>query len=100
MLAGNGVYPGQRIGMEAAMTLATVPGLPLVVIACLATLPATAGDAVRVTVEEVKVLQLQTYPVRTSLVVSGKKLAGIPVDVAQERKGDEIVVTLTQAATA
>jgi len=81
------------------MKLATLQGAALVVAACLAGAPARSGDAVRVTVDEVKVLQLQTYPPRITLVVSGKRLAGIPVDVSQERQGDEIVVTLTQAAT-
>lgn len=44
----------------------------------------------------VKVLILLTFPVRIQIVVHGKKVLGVDVDVKQERKDKEVIVTMTQ----
>ncbi len=75
-------------------------GVALFLAACFAPSPSATGETARVIVEGVKLLQQQTYPVRITLVVSGRKAKDAPVDVAQERKGNEIFLTLSQAVAA
>lgn len=72
-------------------------GVVLASVGCSAAVPFENDQTVRVVVEKVGMLAAQSYPVRMTLVVSGKSVPGVPIDVTQERHGNDVVVTLTQA---
>ncbi len=49
-----------------------------------------------VQVDSVKIVLLQSFPVRVQIVVHGQKVKDVDVDIKQERTDREVTVTITQ----
>jgi hypothetical protein len=49
-----------------------------------------------VDVQNVRVIMPLTFPGQVRIIVEGQKVDGVLLDVKQERKGNEIIVTITQ----
>ena len=49
-----------------------------------------------VQVDSVKIVLLQSFPIRVQIVVHGQKIKDVDVDVKQERQDREVTVTITQ----
>lgn len=49
-----------------------------------------------VEVEHVRILMPLTFPGQVRITVEGQKVEGVPLDVKQERHGNDIIVTISQ----
>jgi hypothetical protein len=47
----------------------------------------------------VKIVLLPTFPVRVYLVVYGQRVQGVDLEITQEHKGKEVLITITQTHT-
>ncbi len=59
--------------------------------------PSMTTTAVKV--DTVKTVALQTFPIQIQVIITGRKLAGVAVQMRQQRIGKDVVVTMTQIST-
>jgi hypothetical protein len=85
---GNSIFRKNRILLFAV----------LMVTPCVSHSTGLGGDVVTtsVQVDSVKIVLLQSFPIRAQIVVHGQKIKAVDLDVTQERQGREATVTITQ----